>query len=71
MAARTIDRARSAAAAHGAEGADSLTDGTSGGWAKRGADTVTARERKAANAARRTQTASAALMGFVIEDGMR
>src|SRR5437762_8234619 len=51
MAARTIVRARSTAAAHCGEGADLLTDGTSGGCAKRGADTLAAWLRNAENAA--------------------
>src|SRR4029453_7365037 len=59
MAARTIGRARSTAAAHCGEGADALTDGTSGGCAKRGALTETSWVRNAANAAMRTPTASA------------
>src|SRR5688500_8152905 len=42
-AARTSSRARSTAAAYGGDGAESLTDGTSGGCAKGGAATVTAR----------------------------
>src|SRR5436190_19809089 len=59
MAARTIGRARSTAAAHCGEGADLLTDGTSGGCAKRGAPTVAAWMRTAAHAAMRAPTASA------------
>ncbi len=42
IAARTIERARSTAAAHCGGGAGSLTDGTSVDWAKRGSATVTA-----------------------------
>src|SRR5919106_6527235 len=36
IAARTIGRARSTAAAHCGEGADALTDGTTGGWGEGG-----------------------------------
>jgi hypothetical protein len=59
MAARTMGRARSIAAAHCGEGADPLTDGTPGGCAKRGAATVAAWMRNAAHAALSTPTASA------------
>jgi hypothetical protein len=61
MAARTIGRARSTAAAHSGEGAGALTDGTPGGCAKRGASTVAAWMSNAANAAMRTPPASAML----------
>src|SRR5437773_5417633 len=59
MAARTIGRARSTAAAHCGEGAGSLTDGTSGGCAKSGAAVVAAWMRNAAHAAMSTPTATA------------
>jgi hypothetical protein len=58
-AARTIGRARSTAGAHCGEGAGALIDGTSGGCAKRGAATVAAWMRNAANAEMRTPAASA------------
>ena len=60
MAARTIGRARSTAAANCGEGADALTDGTPGACAKRGASTLLEWMRNAANAAMRAPAATAA-----------
>jgi hypothetical protein len=59
MAARTIGRARSTAAAHCDEDADALTDGTPGACANSGASTVIEWMKNAANAAISAPSATA------------
>src|SRR5262245_59719711 len=65
MAARTIGRPRSTAAVHCGKGADLLTDGTSGGGAKRGAAMAAAWTRNTAHAATGTPTATAVRLAQV------